>query len=128
MSIVFVNDDKIKKLNNSYRGVNKTTDVLSFPIYSSPKEFPHTGEIFLGDIVINLPEIIYKGKGENSKRVSKDKDRSIRNTEELIRPLIHGLLHLIGFDHEKNAYQARKMKRKEMEILYALERMDTKHK
>lgn len=85
ISILFVNDKRMKTLNRNYRGIDKTTDVLSFPsCFSLP-----TSRL-LGDIVINLHQ---------AKRQAATSGVSFN--EELIQLLIHGLLHLIGYDHEK---------------------------
>ncbi len=100
----------MKCLNARYRGVHKATDVLSFPM---------TGDEFsiepalLGDIVISVPR---------AERQSKD--YRVPFYYELRRLMIHGLLHLAGFDHEKNAYEKRKMEKREGELLNALKTMD----
>ncbi len=65
--------------------------------------------LILGDLVINLP----KAKRQAS-------EHGVSFSEELRRLIIHGLLHLAGYDHEKNRYQKRKMKLKEKELLFAL--------
>lgn len=106
LSVVFVGDVLMKDLNTRYRGINRTTDVLSFPLTDSG--FPDPGEP-LGDIVISLP-----------KAVEQSKAYGVTLHEELIRLLLHGLLHLVGYDHEKNAYQKRRMQKKERELLDAL--------
>ncbi|SFB81202.1 probable rRNA maturation factor [Brevinema andersonii] len=87
-SIFFCNDDYILKLNKQYRNKNASTDVLSFA--------QHEGDIFpgqnllLGDIVIST---------ETAKRQAQA--FGIDYEEELARLSIHGLLHLLGFDHER---------------------------
>ncbi len=117
LSIVFVNDRKMKELNRLYRSLDRSTDILSFPLFSSIKDIRKglktlPGEILLGDIVINLHRTVEQA-GEHG------------NTfyEELAFLLVHGLLHLIGYDHEANAYQARKMRKKELELMDALKKM-----
>ena len=109
LSILFVNDRRMRVLNSQYRGVDRTTDVLSFPQsadFSIHDSRFTTHEFVLGDIVINLPRA---------------KKQAIENgltfNEELKRLLIHGLLHLIGFDHERNQYAETKMQKKSKEIL-----------
>ncbi len=102
--------------NGLYRGVDRATDVLSFPLSDSAvtadkvkgfdRPFP------LGDIVICVP-----------KALSQAKEYGIPFREELRRLLVHGLLHLAGYDHELNAYQKMKMERKERELLDALKTM-----
>ncbi|NOY39439.1 MAG: rRNA maturation RNase YbeY [Nitrospirae bacterium] len=117
LSIVFVNDNRMKELNRTYRSLDRTTDILSFPLYNSMKDIRQglktlPGGTLLGDIVINLHRTV-------------EQAREHGNTfyEELTFLLIHGLLHLIGYDHEVNAYQARKMRKKELELIDALKKM-----
>jgi len=85
LSLAFVGKDEIKKLNKKFRQKNKATDVLSFNL----KE-----KNILGEVVI-CPEVV-KEKGEDLKRV-----------------FIHGILHLLGYDHEKSEKEAKEMEAKE---------------
>jgi probable rRNA maturation factor len=79
VSIAFVSDKEIKKLNKIYRGINKPTDVLSFE-----------GEgKFLGEIIISYSQI---------KKQAKEFGRTTK--QELVFILVHGLLHLLGLDDE----------------------------
>ena len=99
----------MKVLNRQYRGMDKTTDVLSFPQTSAIaihelQTADH--EFVLGDIAINL----HKAKRQSA-------ENGISFNEEINRLLIHGLLHLVGYDHEQSAYLSRKMEKKEMELL-----------
>lgn len=97
IGIVFTDDTEIKRLNQRYRGKNKTTDVLSFslPEGTTDKTVSH----FLGDIVISLP---------TTKRQAKEYNYTI--AEEVLRLLIHGTLHLCGYEHEGvSSLKARKM-------------------
>jgi probable rRNA maturation factor len=125
VSVLFVNDRKMRELNLQYRGKDKTTDVLSFPQYSAEvrkcgsdgtkgfqtSKLPdfRTSALVLGDIVISLPR---------AKRQALE--HGVTFYEEVTRLLIHGLLHLLGYDHERNKYQARKMREMEKELLSAL--------
>jgi probable rRNA maturation factor len=86
ISITYVDDRGMKKLNREHRGKNETTDVLSFPTDAGKGEFPH-----LGDIVISLPvaEAMAKKLGVSRRR----------EVETLV---IHGFLHLCGYDHEND--------------------------
>ena len=80
VSIAFVSDSEIKKLNKQYRHKNEVTDVLSFD-----------GEgDFFGEILIDYAQIKRQAK-ESSKEID----------EELVFILVHGLLHLVGYDDEK---------------------------
>lgn len=91
------------QLNAQYRGIRKDTDVLSFPLM--PAGFHQA----LGDIVISVPRALQQARAYN-----------VPFHEELLRLLAHGLLHLIGYDHELNAYQRNKMLKKEKELLDAI--------
>lgn len=102
----------MKKLNHIYRGVDKTTDVLSFPIYNDIREIPDDRDALIGDIAINL---------QTAKVHSLTYGCTFN--EELLRLFIHGFLHLLGFDHEKNIYQKRRMTKKERELHDALKAM-----
>lgn len=105
-----MNDRQMKKLNRLHRAVDKTTDVLSFPIYERRAEIPDDRESLLGDIVINL---------DAAKRQSPHYGLTL--SAEVRRLLIHGFLHLLGYDHERTPYQQRKMRRHENELRSALE-------
>jgi probable rRNA maturation factor len=110
LSILFVGDRKMLQLNAAYRGVRKSTDVLSFE-----SNIPLKGNSVnpvLGDIVISVPKAEYQSKSSGTGFYS-----------EVYRLLIHGTLHLIGYDHERSDYMAGKMRKKEEEILNALKKM-----
>jgi probable rRNA maturation factor len=113
VGILLVNDRRMRELNRRYRGIDRTTDVLSFPVHESLKDIGTGSEILIGDIVINLPL---------AARQSKDFGETVPG--EVRRLLIHGFLHLLGFDHERSAYQARRMRTKERELRDALEAVD----
>ncbi|MFH1947330.1 MAG: rRNA maturation RNase YbeY [Candidatus Magasanikbacteria bacterium] len=86
LSINLVGEKKIKKLNNAHRNVNKTTDVLAFALQDT-ESFKNEKQD-LGDVFICLPKIKNQAK---EFRVSFE--------EEFARILVHGVLHLLGFDH-----------------------------
>ena len=91
-TLLLSGNSEIKKLNNKFRKKNKTTDVLSFPFYSKRElreKFKNTKEIYLGDIIVNLNKVTNK------------KDKKIF-TLEFDRLWVHGLVHLLGYDHKKN--------------------------
>jgi len=111
LSILFVGDRKMLQLNRTYRGKNKTTDVLSFEA-GIPVSITD-GPVILGDIVISIPMAESQAQAAN-----------IEFYDELCRLLIHGVLHLTGYDHEVSPYMARKMRKKEQEIFNALKKMD----
>jgi rRNA maturation RNase YbeY len=116
LSIVFTGSMRMKSLNAHYRGMPKDTDVLSFPMDTPSGRFPASGRpspLMLGDIVISVP------RAAQQAHVC-----GISLHEELRRLLIHGLLHLTGYDHEKGQHQKALMKRKEQELHNALQEMD----
>ncbi|CAN5790663.1 rRNA maturation RNase YbeY [soil metagenome] len=85
-TLVFVSDRKIKTLNNDFRGNNSTTDVLSFPF--EPDEF-EADENQLGDIIISA---------EQAERQSIENHLTFER--EIKQLILHGVLHLCGYDHE----------------------------
>lgn len=110
LSIVFCDDEAIKELNNEYRGKDEATDVLSFPI--ELENF--VPEIrMLGDVVIST---------DTAKKQSEEYKHSV--VTEIIILLIHGLLHLHGYDHIKENDSV-KMSEREIEILKYLCESDT---
>lgn len=86
LSISYVDDRIMRKLNREHRGINQTTDVLSFPAEPEKGAYQH-----LGDLVISLPvaENMAKKLGVSRKR-------------EIETLVIHGFLHLCGHDHESD--------------------------
>ena len=119
--IVISNDQILQELNRKFRGLNKPTDVLSFsptlnglwhgkteekPTHNKTK-FPITPETekSFGEIIISLNQ---------AKIQAEDNQKNIEYQLKIL--LIHGLLHLMGFDHEKNNEQA-EMQQKEKKII-----------
>lgn len=101
LSLSLVRDPAIRKLKRQYFGIDAATDVLSFPA----GDFPGPGPRPLGDIVISL---------DTARRAAGDFDSTFE--DELSLYLAHGLLHLLGFDHQTPA-EARKMERLERKLL-----------
>ncbi len=101
LSLVFTDDQNIRILNAAYRGKDKATDVLSFSNIENCELTPF--DTNLGELVISLETTV--------KQARRYKHSS---AAELLRLLIHGLLHLHGYDHEKvPASEAQKMRRLE---------------
>ncbi len=107
VSIVLTDNEYIKILNEKYRGINAPTDVLSFPMIDDFNNIilSDETELLLGDIVISLEKV-----DEQSKEFGHSFNR------ELIFLAVHGLLHLLGYDHE-NKEDEEEMRTKEEEIL-----------
>lgn len=86
VSLSFVDNLEIRELNRDYRGIDKETDVLSFPMED---DFPLEGQLpFLGDIIISL---------EKTRDQAQDYGHSF--IRELIYLTVHSSLHLLGYDH-----------------------------
>lgn len=94
----------MRSLNRQHRGVDRTTDVLSFPQLDG-LPFPTGSELMLGDIVINL-----------HKAERQAKEYGVPFYDELKRLLIHGLLHLLGYDHEQGKEAERKMQKRARQL------------
>lgn len=109
VGLTFVNDREMRRLNARYRGVNRPTDVLAFPAHSGPT--PSGYVTALGDIVISV---------ETARRQAKEHAKSRRLLplhRRCLRLLIHGYLHLLGYDHELSPAEARRMRRMEQRLL-----------
>ena len=90
--IVFVNNEKIQHINNEYRNKNQPTDVITFAIFAdSPDEERYIldGEINLGEIIISLDKI-----------ETQSNENNVTFRDELYFIISHGILHLLGFDHQ----------------------------
>jgi rRNA maturation RNase YbeY len=108
LGILFVGDQRMRRLNRQYRGKDRTTDVLAFAM----REAPHSSLAVLGDVVIAVPTAV---------RQAKEGQRLL--DEELTVLLVHGILHLCGYDHERSEKEARRMQRRERMILRSLARL-----
>jgi len=88
VSVTFVSREEIKELNTLYRNINEITDVLSFPQYENPGQFPSQGTILLGDVVICTEQALLQADdfGHSPER-------------ELVYLFVHSMLHLLGYDH-----------------------------
>ncbi len=121
LSILFVDDEEIQVLNRDYRGKDKPTDVLSFPQIEIGKgigrgkgekdtrEYPLHLPLpvpVLGDVVISL---------ETAKRQAKERGHPF--IKEVLILMIHGILHLIGYDHEGDRKKGVEMRKKEKEVI-----------
>lgn len=111
VEVTFVDDDQIKEYNNEYRNIDKSTDVLSFPlgedgVYDTN---PVTNNKMLGDIVISIEHAVAQGElyGHGLRR-------------EIAYLTVHSMLHLLGYDHVDEGIQKAKMREKEEAILTKL--------
>ena len=106
VSLSFVDSGEIQELNRAYRNRDVPTDVLSFP---APKEFQCGEIIVLGDVVISTQAVINQAEeyGHSEKR-------------ELAYLFVHGLFHLLGYDHLQEKERSL-MRKKEEEILQIID-------
>lgn len=110
LSLDLVGDGRMRRLNRQYRKKDRTTDVLAFAMRESSSPV----SALLGDVVISLP---------TARRQAKEGGRSL--SEELAWLLVHGVLHLCGYDHERSTAEARRMKLREQRVLRTLEPVPT---
>ncbi|NLN41469.1 MAG: rRNA maturation RNase YbeY [Clostridiales bacterium] len=121
VDIILVDNQDIRKINSEYRGVDKATDVLSFPILdlkSGQKSLdvntfnndidPDSGAIILGDIIVSMEKV---------KEQAEEYGHSFER--ELGFLIVHGMLHLLGYDHMTED-DRNKMRSKEEAVLKAL--------
>jgi len=110
LSLLFVGERRMRKLNHQYRGIDRSTDVLSFEGSIPVKGVPR---VVLGDVVVNV-----------QRAETQAIESGIDFYEEIWRLLIHGILHLVGYVHEGSQAEAKLMMDKEREILHAIEEVD----
>jgi rRNA maturation RNase YbeY len=134
LSIDLVGDGRMRRLNCQYRKKDRTTDVLAFAmrdIHAGERQgardkrprvkrkmllsqAAHLVPDMLGDVVISVP---------TARRQAKEGGRSL--SEEMAWLLVHGVLHLCGYDHERSDAEARRMKRREQAVLRGLRPIPT---
>jgi probable rRNA maturation factor len=110
VSLVFTDSEAVQQLNREYRGVNEPTDVLAFHMLTREEDvnsfaLPPDGVARLGEVVISYPRAVEQA-GEQRHPVER----------ELALLVIHGMLHLLGYDHE-GTEDERKMRAREEELL-----------
>jgi rRNA maturation RNase YbeY len=107
LSVALVGDDEMRRLNASYRGKDRTTDVLAF----SQQEGPGAPTSpLLGDVVVSIPA---------AERQARERRHTLER--ELAELLVHGILHLLGYDHERSSADARRMFARAREVMAAVE-------
>ena len=120
LSVLFIDNATMRELNSQYRGKNKATDVLSF---SQLEGEGLEAVTLLGDVVISIEYAAAEAR-----------KRGITLQAEMLRLLIHGLLHLFGYDHEAVPAAVRaRMKRREEKLMvtmceYAADTLFTPHR
>ena len=88
LSLVIDDDDRLQELNSQFLGIDSPTDVLSFP---SDEIDPESGELYLGDIIISFPRAMAQANEAGHSPLA-----------EVQLLLVHGMLHLLGYDHAEN--------------------------
>jgi probable rRNA maturation factor len=115
LGLRITDDETVRKLNQEYRGVDEPTDVLSFALVerkpgSSPFITPPDDLLHLGEVVISYPQAARQAE-ENNHQVK----------EEVALLVIHGILHLLGYEHDEPARE-REMRAIEKKILSEIEK------
>lgn len=103
LTVVFVDDTTIKDLNWRFRGKERPTDVLAFSLKTIQEEDP-TGSL-LGDVYISVP-----------RAKAQAKDYGVTEENETARLVLHGVLHLLGYDHARRQ-EAKEMRKREEQHL-----------
>ncbi|MBM4315756.1 MAG: rRNA maturation RNase YbeY [Deltaproteobacteria bacterium] len=109
LSILLVDDEQIRELNRIYLKRDRPTNVIAFAMTEG--EFAPINPLLLGDIVISV---------ETAARDASAGSMDLLDEVEFL--LIHGLLHLVGHEHEKSYAEAKNMKARERELFYMLRR------
>ena len=111
ISVSFIDNAEIQRLNRHYRDRNMPTDVLSFPLGENGRydKNEETGAYLLGDVVISLEKAM-----EQAETFGHSLEREIGYLT------VHSMLHLLGYDHENGGIEATVMREKEEEILASL--------
>jgi probable rRNA maturation factor len=107
LSIVLTGDGAIRELNREFRGIDRATDVLSFPQFEDLRDAAANAAAHMpiGDIVISIDTAV-----RQAERLGVEPADRIRTL------LIHGFLHLLGYDHERSSAEARRMFAREREL------------
>lgn len=108
ISLLITDDAQVRELNRTYRGIDKPTNVLSFPMQEG--KFSDLTSGLLGDVVISL----------DTARKEAD-EAGISLSERISQLLIHGILHLVGYDHERSGEDESYMEDKSLELLKIIE-------
>ena len=108
LGVMLIGDRSMRRLNRQYRKKDRTTDVLAF----SMREDSGSQSALIGDVVISVPTA-----AKQANQLGRSLD------EELIALLVHGILHLCGYDHERSERDARHMRQREQWVLRRLGRI-----
>ena len=115
ISVMLTDDEGIRSVNREFRGVDRATDVLSFPLNElQPGAFdpadcetdPETGAVLLGDMMISVPRCTEQGE-----------DFGHGYEREIMYLTVHSVLHLLGYDHVDEGEMKQQMRQREKEIM-----------
>lgn len=111
VDLLFVDNEAIREMNREYRDKDSATDVLSFPMYEPDEEIDDEDEILFGDIVISL---------ERAQEQCEEYGHTLER--EVMYLLVHGLLHLAGYDHmeEEDKKEMRAQEEKLLAVIGAI--------
>ncbi len=103
VSVTFVDEEEIHELNKQYRGVDRVTDVLSFPQFDDLDNIPEEGEVCIGDVVICPEQALLQADdfGHSPER-------------ELVYLFVHSMFHLLGYDHMEDEDKAEMREKEEL--------------
>lgn len=107
LSILIVDDSQIEPLNRKYLDRHGATNVIAFPMRTD--QFPNIQPEMIGDVVISIETAAKEGV-----------IAGISTEKRLIQLLVHGILHLLGYDHERTKQEAKIMEQKSDDILKRL--------
>jgi probable rRNA maturation factor len=115
ISILFTDNLEIEELNNTFRGIKKPTNVLSFPMLDNNDNNKEEAIILpktnlIGDVVISIETAIKEAE-----------QAKITMEQRISQLLVHGILHLIGYDHEKGEDHFIEMEKKSLELIKLIE-------
>ena len=115
VSVMLTDDEGIRAVNREFRGIDRATDVLSFPLNElHPGDFdpedcehdPETGALMLGDMMISVPRCLAQGE-----------EYGHGYARELMYLTVHSVLHLLGYDHVDEGAMKRQMRAREKLIM-----------
>jgi probable rRNA maturation factor len=108
LSILIVDDSQIEPLNRKYLDRQGATNVIAFPMHTD--QFPNIQPELIGDVVISIETAAKEGV-----------IAGISTEKRLIQLLVHGILHLLDYDHERSEQEAKIMEQKSEDILKLIE-------
>jgi probable rRNA maturation factor len=114
VTLVIARDDYIRNMNRRFRGLDEPTDVLSFPGGDGDVPFSPVGSPRkqAGEIYLSL-----------DRAAKQAEEYGVSLAGEVVRLIVHGMLHLAGYDHERSGREKARMERKEEEILSKMTRL-----